>query len=52
MRLKKEFIAQAISVISAIVCALLAGCKFAASGLVVEFNPTANQVEKGIDNDH
>lgn len=51
MRLKREYIAQAISVLSAVICALLAGCKFAASGLVVEFNPTSNQVENTLDND-
>ena len=52
MRMKKEYFAQVISVLSAIVCALLAGCKFAASGLVIEFNPTTNQVEKNsVDND-
>lgn len=50
MRLKREYIAQAISVLSAVICALLAGCKFAASGLVVELNPTSTQVEKGNEN--
>lgn len=50
MRVKREYIAQVISVLSAVVCALLAGCKFAASGLVIELNPTATQVEKGVDN--